>query len=245
MRAFDCEAWSFMPAGAIGEAREAARDRFEAAQGAPALRARVDIDPEALKLAERHVSQAGLAGRIKLEKCDVRDASAEGFGAIVDQSSLRERLGNARAAQAVARELGKLMQRSGWTVSALTADRGFERAFGRRADKRRRLYNGRRIEWRIYHLYRRICPMIGKAIFSRAPLLQNRLAPLPLGAIRPDGWLLEQMEAQVQKALELPEKWPGIGTGSAWLGGNGEAGRSRAMYLDGIVWLAYAWTTSR
>ncbi len=142
-RPFDCEAWAFMPGHAMAEARAAAKDRFEAAKSRPLSVRGSDIDPEALKLAERHVSQAGLAGRIKLEQCDVRDASAQGFGAIVTNPPYGERLGDARAAQAVARELGKLMQRSGWTVSALTADRGFERAFGRRADKRRRLYNGR------------------------------------------------------------------------------------------------------
>ena len=30
-----------------------------------------------------------------------------------------------------------------WSLSAITADPGFERALGRRGDKRRRFYNGR------------------------------------------------------------------------------------------------------
>ena len=82
--------------------------------------------------------------------------------------------------------------------------------------------------------------MIGKAIFSRAPLVQNRLAPLPLGAIRPEGGLREQMEAQAQGGGGLPETWPEIGSKCAWLGGDVGGGNLAPMYLDGLVWLAYA-----
>jgi putative N6-adenine-specific DNA methylase len=144
MRSFDCENWAFMPRTAMAQAREAATARHEAAKSRPLDVRGSDIDPEALELATRHVAQAGLTGRIKLEKCDVRDASpGAGFGAIVTNPPYGERMGDARAARAVAEALGNLQRRSGWALSALTADRGFERAFGRRADKRRRLYNGR------------------------------------------------------------------------------------------------------
>jgi putative N6-adenine-specific DNA methylase len=144
MRPFDCEQWAFMPREAMAEARAAAKARHEAAKSRPLDIRGSDIDPEALELAARHVAQAGLSRRIRLEKCDVRDATAgTAFGVIVTNPPYGERMGDARAAQAVAQELGALQRRSGWTLSALTADRGFERAFGRRADKRRRLYNGR------------------------------------------------------------------------------------------------------
>ena len=36
-----------------------------------------------------------------------------------------------------------LKRHPGWKLAAITADPAFERSFGRRADKKRRLYNGR------------------------------------------------------------------------------------------------------
>ena len=144
IRSFDCENWSFMPREEMADARKAAVERFETAKSRPLDIRGSDIDPEALELAARHVAQAGLTGRIRLEKCDVRDAKTSGEpGVIVTNPPYGERLGDARAAQAVAKALGNLQRQANWPLSALTADRGFERAFGRRADKRRRLYNGR------------------------------------------------------------------------------------------------------
>ena len=55
-----------------------------------------------------------------------------------------ERLSDREGARALYRELGAMLKRHpGWKLCAISADPGFERAFGRRADKKRRLYNGR------------------------------------------------------------------------------------------------------
>ena len=55
-----------------------------------------------------------------------------------------ERLGDKRAADAVARALGRLYAaQSDAALGVITSSNSFEREFGRRADKRRRLYNGR------------------------------------------------------------------------------------------------------
>ncbi|HZC26352.1 MAG TPA: beta-L-arabinofuranosidase domain-containing protein [Actinopolymorphaceae bacterium] len=67
-----------------------------------------------------------------------------------------------------------------------------------------------------------------------------RLRELPLGAIRPDGWLRDQLQLQAEgQTGQLEAIWPDVGADSAWLGGGGEAWERGPYYLDGLVPLAY------
>jgi uncharacterized protein len=72
--------------------------------------------------------------------------------------------------------------------------------------------------------------------------MENRtpLTELPIGAIHPEGWLLEQLEIQSDGLTgHLDEIWTDVGPNSAWLGGNGEDWERGPYYLDGLVPLAY------
>lgn len=82
--------------------------------------------------------------------------------------------------------------------------------------------------------------MIGKAIFNKSPFTPNKLAELPLGAIKPSGWLLDQLETQA-KGLSgtLGKYWPYVNEDSAWAGGSGDAWERAPYYLDGLVPLAW------
>ena len=80
-----------------------------------------------------------------------------------------------------------------------------------------------------------------KPIFNRAPLTPNTLSPLPLGSIRPEEWLLEQLQTQRDGLTgTLDERWSDLGPESGWLGGPGNCGENAPYYLDGLV--ALAWT---
>lgn len=78
------------------------------------------------------------------------------------------------------------------------------------------------------------------AIRNRAPLAQNAFYQLPLGAVRPAGWLRSQLQIQASGLSgHLDETWTDVGSNSAWLGGTGEAWERGPYFIDGLIPLAY------
>src|ERR1700721_1116894 len=77
-------------------------------------------------------------------------------------------------------------------------------------------------------------------INNKAPLAQNAFYLLPLGAVRPAGWLKNQMQIQANGlGGHLDETWADVGSNSGWLGGTGESWERGPYFLDGLVPLAY------
>jgi len=71
------------------------------------------------------------------------------------------------------------------------------------------------------------------------PLYTNAYIKLPLGAVKPGGWLKSQLVAQAEGLTgNLDEFWPDL-VNSSWKGGDGEAWERGPYYLDGLVPLAY------
>ena len=72
-----------------------------------------------------------------------------------------------------------------------------------------------------------------------APLIHNAFIKLPLGTVKPSGWLKAQLEIQAAGLTgNLDDFWPDL-VNSSWRGGNGEAWERGPYYLDGLVPLAY------
>lgn len=71
-------------------------------------------------------------------------------------------------------------------------------------------------------------------------LRQTAFKSLPLGSIKPKGWLRQQLEIQANGFTGyLDEHWEDVGPNSGWLGGSGESWERGPYYLDGLVPLAY------
>lgn len=143
VRSFACESFRDFPKEDAEALRRAAKVDFEPER----IRniSGSDIDPAPLELAARHVAQAGLKGRIDLacqglETLQLPDEK----GVFLCNPPYGERLSDRKSCEKLYREMGLLLKRHpGWSLCAISSDPMFERAFGRRADKKRRLYNGR------------------------------------------------------------------------------------------------------
>lgn len=71
------------------------------------------------------------------------------------------------------------------------------------------------------------------------PLHKNAYIKLPLGAVKPAGWLKDQLEIQAEGLTgHIDDYWPDL-VNSSWRGKDGEAWERGPYYLDGLVPLAY------
>jgi len=71
------------------------------------------------------------------------------------------------------------------------------------------------------------------------PLKQNSYIKLPLGSVKPDGWLKDQLKAQAAGLTgNIDDFWPDL-LNSAWRGCTGDAWERGPYFLDGLVPLAY------
>lgn len=103
-----------------------------------------DVDPEAVALAERNAALAGVSDTVKVFKMDAREIRADGVrGTIVTNPPYGERLGSQREAERLYTEIGEHFRSlSPWQVYIITSHPSFEKFYGLRADKVRKLYNG-------------------------------------------------------------------------------------------------------
>jgi uncharacterized protein len=75
---------------------------------------------------------------------------------------------------------------------------------------------------------------------NRSPLQPAAFQALPLGAVRPRGWLADQLRIQADGLTgHLEEFWPDLRYNNAWLGGDGEGWERGPYFADGLVPLAY------
>src|SRR5512135_1874096 len=81
---------------------------------------------------------------------------------------------------------------------------------------------------------------LGSAGQTAAALAAPAFRPLPLGAIRPRGWLERQLRIQADGLSgHLDEFWPDVAQ-SQWFGGTAEGWERAPYWLDGAIPLAWS-----
>ena len=141
-RHFAAEQFPQIPADIWRRAREEAREG-EIKSGFEVYAS--DIDPACIAMTQEHCRRAGVAGNVRTFVADARTIrNTEGRrGTIVTNPPYGERLLTVPEAEELYREIGVAFRAlAPWQVYVLTSHQGFERLYGRRADKVRKLYNG-------------------------------------------------------------------------------------------------------
>ena len=140
-RRFAAEHFDFVPADIWAEQRQKALD--EVRKDAAFEGIGYDIDPAAVALANANAKLAGVGDRCRFEVADVREFRALDNATVLTNPPYGERLGDASEAASLARTLGQVWQaHPAQGLYAITADAEFEQHFGKKAARRRKIYNG-------------------------------------------------------------------------------------------------------
>ena len=141
-RNFAAERWGLFSDAVWREEREACKAIVKTNTDFTAFGA--DIDAHALELTSVNAERAGVSRFFRLTEQDVRrfEPTSE-RGTLVTNPPYGERMLDVREAEAIYRAMGeRFAPQKGWSYGIISPDEQFEKCFGRKADKRRKLYNG-------------------------------------------------------------------------------------------------------
>ncbi len=113
-----------------------------------------DIDGEIIKAARQNACLAGVDGHIHFQQRDMRELSSpKQYGFIITNPPYGERLEEKAAMPALYKAMGESFGRlENWSYFFITSYEEAEKAFGRKADKNRKIYNGM-IKTYLYEYY--------------------------------------------------------------------------------------------
>src|SRR5699024_3571030 len=141
-RNFASEQWSFIPDQVWEQAFIEAEDQANYNQQLHILGS--DINHQMIDIAKNNSMEAGLTDLIQWKQMQVKDLRIQQeYGYLVGNPPYGQRLNNKEIVKSMYKDLGKIMnEHPGWSVYILTAFKDFEKYFGRRATKKRKLFNG-------------------------------------------------------------------------------------------------------
>lgn len=141
-RSFIAEDWDLTPRKLWDQAREEAAELR--INGEEFRIHGSDIDEEVISLARYHARRAGVENDIHLQRLPVSEISSRyKFGYIITNPPYGERIGEADEVKKLYGEMGRVFGKlNTWSYYILTSQADFEKYFGRKAGKKRKLYNG-------------------------------------------------------------------------------------------------------
>lgn len=151
-RQFAAESWPNLSSELWRQAREEAerlihQDRQLKITG-------TDIDEKVISLARYHARQARVEQHIHFQRRPLAQIGSQAkYGWVITNPPYGERLGELKEAEALYKEMNQAFRTlDTWSFYILTSHPKFEQIFGRQADKKRKLYNGR-IQCNFYQFF--------------------------------------------------------------------------------------------
>lgn len=141
-RSFVSEGWPQIPKSVWEDIRRDAQNRINREEFNILAS---DFDGRILKTARANAEKAGVSEFISFQKLPMEEFSSKRkYGCIICNPPYGERLGEAKEVEKLYKRMGEVfLPLETWSHFILTAHEDFQRLFGKRADKNRKLYNGR------------------------------------------------------------------------------------------------------
>ncbi len=151
-RYFSAEKWDCIPKSAFSDERELARSKE--CHDCTFFAEGFDIDSQALETAKQNAKIAGVDDRIDFSVQDIRKFRyRDGYQTVITNPPYGERLLDIRSAEELYAVMGQRFRaEQGKSYTVITPDDDFEKIFGRKANKRRKTYNGT-LKCQIYMYY--------------------------------------------------------------------------------------------
>ncbi|HPP31607.1 MAG TPA: class I SAM-dependent RNA methyltransferase [Soehngenia sp.] len=142
-RKFDFEAWEIFSKGIVKAERVKARNLIN--HDAKLRIMGSDIDKKSILIARDNLANLGLEEEITFFVKDMRDVDIKNeYGVLITNPPYGVRMGNDDEVRQLYVDFGnKFRELDKWSIYVITNDEDFERYFGKRADRKRKLYNGR------------------------------------------------------------------------------------------------------
>lgn len=142
-RKFDFEEWEVIPKEIVKAERIKARNLINHDSKLRIMGS--DIDKKSILIARDNLANLGLEEEITFFVKDMRDVDIKNeYGVLITNPPYGVRMGNDDEVRQLYVDFGnKFRELDKWSIYVITNDEDFERYFGKRADRKRKLYNGR------------------------------------------------------------------------------------------------------